>query len=70
MYNPTCIIINKNKKNNCPIKAIRGVTPEIRSTHQVPIEIGSAQRKALVIPWLLGASRKHPPIPPSPKKNA
>ena len=69
MYNPTCIIIKKKKKN-CPVKAIHGVTLEIRLTHQVPIEIRSAQRKALVIPWLLWASRKHPPIPPSPQKNA
>ena len=29
-------------------------------THQVPIEIGSAQGKALAIRWLLGASRKRP----------
>ena len=64
------LLLKKKKKKNCPVKAIHGVTLEIRSTHQVPIEIGSAQRKALVIPWLLGASRKHPPIPPSPKKNA
>ncbi|TYJ49200.1 hypothetical protein E1A91_A01G117600v1, partial [Gossypium mustelinum] len=28
------------------------------STHQVPIEIGSTQGKALAIRWLLGASRK------------
>ncbi|KAE8646966.1 hypothetical protein Csa_020846 [Cucumis sativus] len=28
------------------------------STHQVPIEIGSTQGKALVIRWLLGTSRK------------
>ncbi|MBA0577408.1 hypothetical protein Golob_024948 [Gossypium lobatum] len=27
--------------------------------HQVPIEIGSIQGKALVIRWLLGASQKH-----------
>ncbi|KAL5697230.1 ribosomal protein S7 [Ranunculus cassubicifolius] len=30
------------------------------STHQVPIEIGSTQGKALAIRWLLGASRKRP----------
>ena len=30
------------------------------STHQVPIEIGSTQGKALAIRWLLGASRKCP----------
>ncbi|RZC81258.1 hypothetical protein C5167_043822 [Papaver somniferum] len=49
-------------------QAIRGVTPDIavksrrvgRSTHQVPIEIGSTQGKSLVIRWLLGASRKRP----------
>ncbi|NAW06107.1 hypothetical protein FGF99_24610 [Salmonella sp. gx-f8] len=27
------------------------------STHQVPIEIGSTQGKALAIRWLLGASQ-------------
>ncbi|MBA0638724.1 hypothetical protein Godav_028821, partial [Gossypium davidsonii] len=31
-----------------------------RSTHQVPIEIGSTQGKALAICWLLGASQKRP----------
>jgi small subunit ribosomal protein S7 len=44
-------------------QAIRGVTPDIAvkarrvggSTHQVPIEIGSTQGKALAIRWLLGA---------------
>ncbi|KAL5067357.1 hypothetical protein RYX36_018244, partial [Vicia faba] len=48
--------------------AIRGVTPNIRvkarrvseSTHQVPIEIGLTQGKALAIRWLLAASRKRP----------
>ena len=30
------------------------------STHQVPIEIGSTQGKALAIRWLLAASRKRP----------
>ncbi|PHT50077.1 30S ribosomal protein S7, chloroplastic [Capsicum baccatum] len=47
-------------------QAIRGVTPDITvkarcvggSTHQVPIEIGSTQGKALAIHWLLAASRK------------
>nr|YP_009108415.1 ribosomal protein S7 [Aphyllon californicum]YP_009108419.1 ribosomal protein S7 [Aphyllon californicum]CDH98529.1 ribosomal protein S7 [Aphyllon californicum]CDH98540.1 ribosomal protein S7 [Aphyllon californicum] len=47
-------------------QAIRGVTPDIAvkarrvggSTHQVPIEIGSTQGKALAIRWLLAASRK------------
>ncbi|KAK5771381.1 hypothetical protein PVK06_047583 [Gossypium arboreum] len=50
------------------ISSIRGVTPDIAvkvrrvggSTHQVPIEIGSTQGKALAIRWLLGASRKCP----------
>ncbi|KAG5107054.1 hypothetical protein JHK82_044024 [Glycine max] len=49
-------------------QAIRGVTPDIAvkarrvggSTHQVPVEIGSTQGKALAIRWLLGASRKRP----------
>nr|XP_033511551.1 30S ribosomal protein S7, chloroplastic-like [Nicotiana tomentosiformis] len=49
-------------------QAIRGVTPDITvkarrvggSTHQVPIEIGSTQGKALAIRWLLAASRKRP----------
>ncbi|KAK8962724.1 hypothetical protein KSP40_PGU020436 [Platanthera guangdongensis] len=49
-------------------QAIRVVTPDIAvkarrvggSTHQVPIEIGSTQGKALAIRWLLGASRKRP----------
>ncbi|KAL4196971.1 hypothetical protein AMTRI_Chr04g248930 [Amborella trichopoda] len=49
-------------------QAIRGVTPDIAvkarrvggSTHQVPIEIGSTQGKALAICWFLGASRKRP----------
>ena len=46
-------------------QAIRGVTPDIAvkarrvggSTHQVPIEIGSTQGKALAIRW---AARKRP----------
>nr|BEG71944.1 ribosomal protein S7 [Astragalus macropelmatus] len=49
-------------------QAIRRVTPAIvvkarrvsGSTHQVPIEIGSTQGKALAIRWLLGAARKRP----------
>ncbi|CAN6453967.1 unnamed protein product [Victoria cruziana] len=49
-------------------QAIRGVTPNIAvkarhvggSTHQVFIEIGSTQGKALAIRWLLGASQKCP----------
>ncbi|KAL4323508.1 hypothetical protein GQ457_11G033110 [Hibiscus cannabinus] len=63
--------IQQNTKTN-PLfvlrQAIRGVTPDIAvkarrvggSTHQVPIEIGSTKGKALVIHWLLGASRKRP----------
>ncbi|KAL9400982.1 hypothetical protein Peur_004831 [Populus x canadensis] len=47
-------------------QTIRGVTPDIAvkarrvggSTHQVPIEIGFTQGKALAIRWLLGASQK------------
>ncbi|ESW34120.1 hypothetical protein PHAVU_001G126100, partial [Phaseolus vulgaris] len=34
-------------------QAIRGVTPD-----SIPVEIGSAQGKALAIRWLLGASQK------------
>ena len=53
--------------NKAPLFS-RGVTPDIAvkarrvggSTHQVPIEIGSTQGKALAIRWLLGASRKRP----------
>ncbi|KAG5586131.1 hypothetical protein H5410_046565 [Solanum commersonii] len=49
-------------------QTIRGVTPDItvkarhvgRSTHQVPIELGSTKGKALDIRWLLEASRKRP----------
>nr|YP_009447075.1 ribosomal protein S7 [Adenocalymma pedunculatum]YP_009447089.1 ribosomal protein S7 [Adenocalymma pedunculatum]YP_009447327.1 ribosomal protein S7 [Adenocalymma candolleanum]YP_009447343.1 ribosomal protein S7 [Adenocalymma candolleanum]AVM84507.1 ribosomal protein S7 [Adenocalymma validum]ATY48349.1 ribosomal protein S7 [Adenocalymma pedunculatum]ATY48350.1 ribosomal protein S7 [Adenocalymma pedunculatum]ATY48602.1 ribosomal protein S7 [Adenocalymma candolleanum]ATY48603.1 ribosomal pro len=49
-------------------QAIRRITPKIAvkarrvsgSTHQVPIEIGPAQGKALAIRWLLAASRKRP----------
>ena len=50
-------------------QAIRGVTPDIAvkarrvggSTHQVPIEIGSTQGKALaILRWLLEASQKRP----------
>jgi len=61
---------NKRQSNPLSIlhQAIRGVTPDIAvkarrvgwSTHQVPIEIGSTQEKALAICWLLGASRKRP----------
>nr|YP_009661226.1 ribosomal protein S7 [Amphilophium chocoense]YP_009661241.1 ribosomal protein S7 [Amphilophium chocoense]YP_009661313.1 ribosomal protein S7 [Amphilophium cuneifolium]YP_009661328.1 ribosomal protein S7 [Amphilophium cuneifolium]AYH51622.1 ribosomal protein S7 [Amphilophium arenarium]AYH51644.1 ribosomal protein S7 [Amphilophium magnoliifolium]AYH51649.1 ribosomal protein S7 [Amphilophium parkeri]AYH51629.1 ribosomal protein S7 [Amphilophium chocoense]AYH51632.1 ribosomal protein S7 [Amp len=49
-------------------QAIRRITPKIAvkarrvsgSTHQVPIELGPAQGKALAIRWLLAASRKRP----------
>nr|YP_009138503.1 ribosomal protein S7 [Lathyrus graminifolius]AIK20721.1 ribosomal protein S7 [Lathyrus graminifolius] len=49
-------------------EAIGRVTPTIvvkarrvrGSTHQVPIEIESTQRKVLAIRWLLAASRKRP----------
>nr|YP_010286840.1 ribosomal protein S7 [Hydrocharis dubia]YP_010286854.1 ribosomal protein S7 [Hydrocharis dubia]UKT60914.1 ribosomal protein S7 [Hydrocharis dubia]UKT60915.1 ribosomal protein S7 [Hydrocharis dubia] len=49
-------------------QAIRKITPTIAvkarrvsgSTHQVPIEIGPRQGKALAIRWLLEASRKRP----------
>nr|YP_010010864.1 ribosomal protein S7 [Medicago archiducis-nicolai]YP_010010908.1 ribosomal protein S7 [Medicago ruthenica]QOI00485.1 ribosomal protein S7 [Medicago archiducis-nicolai]QOI00528.1 ribosomal protein S7 [Medicago ruthenica]QUS53876.1 ribosomal protein S7 [Medicago ruthenica] len=49
-------------------QAIHEVTPKIAvkarrvsgSTHQVPVEIGPRQGKALAIRWLLGASRKRP----------
>ncbi|KAL8205832.1 hypothetical protein R6Q57_009383 [Mikania cordata] len=49
-------------------QAIHGVTPGIivkarsagGSTHQIPIEIGSIQGKALAFRWLLAASRKRP----------
>ena len=63
-------IQQKTEKNPLSVlrQAIRGVTPDIvvkarrvgGSTHQVPIEIGSTQGKALAIRWLLGASRKRP----------
>lgn len=47
-------------------QAIHAVTPDIAlkprrvggSTHQIPIEIGSSQGKALAIRWLLRASQK------------
>ncbi|KAL4329361.1 hypothetical protein AHAS_Ahas13G0292400 [Arachis hypogaea] len=62
--------VDKTETNPLSVlhQAIRGVTPDIAvkarrvggSTHQVPIEIGSTQGKALAIHWLLGASRKRP----------
>ncbi|TYG73540.1 hypothetical protein ES288_D04G109800v1 [Gossypium darwinii] len=70
LVNPLKKIQQKTKTNPLSIlrQAIRGVTPDIAvkvrrvggSTHQVPIEIGSTQGKALAIHWLLGASRKCP----------
>ena len=61
-------IKQKTKKNPLSVlrQAIRRVTPNVTvkarrvggSTYQVPIEIKSAQGKALAIRWLLGASRK------------
>ena len=63
-------IQQKTEKNPLSVlrQAIRRVTPDIAvkarrvsgSTHQVPIEIGSTQGKALAIRWLLAASRKRP----------
>ena len=57
-------IQQKTEKNPLSVlrQAIRGVTLDIavkarcvgRSTHQVPIEIGSAQGKTLPVCWLLG----------------
>ncbi|KAL6556190.1 hypothetical protein OROGR_005478 [Orobanche gracilis] len=63
--------IKKKKKTNTLSvlrQTIRRVTPDIAvkarrvsgSTHQVPIEIGSTQGKAIAIRWLLAASRKRP----------
>ncbi|KAK3023857.1 hypothetical protein RJ639_043988 [Escallonia herrerae] len=62
------IIQQKTETNPLSVlrQAIRGVTPNIAvkarrvggSTHQVPIEIGSTQGKALAIRWLLATSRK------------
>ncbi|KAK8303400.1 hypothetical protein V6Z11_D04G148800 [Gossypium hirsutum] len=63
--------IQKKKETNqiyVLSQATSGVTPDIvikgrcigGSTHQVPIEIGSIQGKALAIGWLLGVSRNRP----------
>nr|YP_010426524.1 ribosomal protein S7 [Phyllolobium chinense]QWX87935.1 ribosomal protein S7 [Phyllolobium chinense]USM11216.1 ribosomal protein S7 [Phyllolobium chinense] len=70
LYQAMKRIKQKTKKNPLSVlrQAIRGVTPDIvvkarrvgGSTHQVPIEIGSTQGKALAIRWLLTASRKRP----------
>ncbi|CAK9252478.1 unnamed protein product [Sphagnum jensenii] len=63
-------IKQRTKKNPLSVlrQAIRRVTPNVTvkarrvggSTYQVPIEIESAQGKALAIRWLLGASKKRP----------
>nr|BEI32532.1 ribosomal protein S7 [Weissia exserta] len=68
LYKAMKNIKQKTKKNPLSIlrQAIRRVTPNVTvkarrvggSTYQVPIEIKSAQGKALAIRWLLGASRK------------
>ena len=68
LYKAMKNIKQKTKKNPLSIlrQAIRRVTPNVTvkarrlggSTYQVPIEIKSAQGKALAIRWLLNASRK------------
>jgi len=68
LYEAMKDIKQKTKKNPLSVlrQAIRRVTPNVTvkarrvggSTYQVPIEIKSAQGKALAIRWLLGASRK------------
>jgi small subunit ribosomal protein S7 len=68
LYKAMRNIKQKTKKNPLSVlrQAIRRVTPNVTvkarrlggSTYQVPIEIKSAQGKALAIRWLLGASRK------------
>nr|YP_010189028.1 ribosomal protein S7 [Ptychomnion cygnisetum]QZJ47831.1 ribosomal protein S7 [Ptychomnion cygnisetum] len=68
LYEAMKNIRKKTKKNPLSVlrQAIRRVTPNVTvkarrlggSTYQVPIEIKSAQGKALAIRWLLGASRK------------
>ncbi|CAA6655886.1 unnamed protein product [Spirodela intermedia] len=70
LVNPVKKIQQKTETNPLSVlrQAIRGVTPGIAvksrrvggATHQVPIEIGSRQGKALAIRWLLGAFRKRP----------
>ncbi|KAK6139098.1 hypothetical protein DH2020_027159 [Rehmannia glutinosa] len=64
----SCRIENETETNPLSVlrQAICGVTPDIAvkarrvggSAHQVPIEIGSTQGKALAIRWLLAASQK------------
>jgi small subunit ribosomal protein S7 len=68
LYKSMKNIKQKTKKNPLSVlrQAIRRVTPNVTvkakrlggSTYQVPIEIKSAQGKALAIRWLLNASRK------------
>nr|YP_009136275.1 ribosomal protein S7 [Orthotrichum obtusifolium]AKC99461.1 ribosomal protein S7 [Orthotrichum obtusifolium] len=68
LYKAMKNIKQKTKKNPLSIlrQAIRRVTPNVTvkarrlggSTYQVPIEIKSAQGKALAIRWLLIASKK------------
>jgi len=68
LYRAMKNIKQKTKKNPLSVlrQAIRRVTPNVTvkarrlggSTYQVPIEIKSAQGKALAIRWLLGASKK------------
>jgi small subunit ribosomal protein S7 len=68
LYKSMKNIKKKTKKNPLSVlrQAIRRVTPNVTvkarrlggSTYQVPIEIKSAQGKALAIRWLLNASRK------------
>jgi len=68
LYQAMKDIKQKTKKNPLSVlrQAVRRVTPNVTvkarrlggSTYQVPIEIKSAQGKALAIRWLLGASRK------------
>ncbi len=68
LYKAMKNIKQKTKKNPLSVlpQAIRRVTPNVTvkarrlggSTYQVPIEIKSAQGKALATRWLLRASRK------------
>nr|YP_009646048.1 ribosomal protein S7 [Ulota bruchii]YP_010189043.1 ribosomal protein S7 [Ulota hutchinsiae]QBX99148.1 ribosomal protein S7 [Ulota bruchii]QZJ47995.1 ribosomal protein S7 [Ulota hutchinsiae] len=68
LYKAMKNIKQKTKKNPLSVlrQAIRRVTPNVTvkarrlggSTYQVPIEIKSAQGKALAIRWLLIASKK------------
>ena len=50
----------QQKTETNPLSVLRQAIRVGGSTHQVPIEIGSTQGKALAIRWLLGASRKRP----------